>query len=129
MLPNITDRAKNYSTFSFIFIYIFLLCIQAYKFFLLRSLKITQGRKTNTISLICRTKILHKWTYLWNRKSIRDIEKSLVVTNRKPGRTGMSWKFGISRYKLICIEWINNKILLFKTRNYIWYPIINYKGK
>ena len=39
------------------------------------------------------------------------------------------WEFGISRYKLVYIGWINNKILLYSTGNYIQYPVINHNGK
>ena len=31
--------------------------------------------------------------------------------------------------KLLCIEWINNKVLLYSTGNYSQYPIINHNGK
>ena len=41
----------------------------------------------------------------------------------------MDWKFGISRWKLLYIEWINNKVLLFTTRNYVQYPVKNHKRK
>ena len=37
------------------------------------------------------------------------------------GRGGMEWEFGIGRYKLSHLEWLNHKILLYITRNY--YPI------
>ena len=40
----------------------------------------------------------------------------------------MDWEFGISRYKLLYIEWIN-KVLLYSTGNYIQYPVINHNGK
>ena len=42
---------------------------------------------------------------------------------------GMEWKVGVSRCKLLYIEWINNKALLYSTENYIQYPMINHKGK
>ena len=42
---------------------------------------------------------------------------------------GMDWEFGVSRCKLLRIEWINNKVLLCSTGNYIQYPIINHNGK
>ena len=42
---------------------------------------------------------------------------------------GMDWEFGVSRYKLLYIEWINNKVLLLSTGNYIQYPVINHNGK
>ena len=42
---------------------------------------------------------------------------------------GMGWEAGISRCKLLYIEWINNKVLLYCTGNYIQYPEINHNGK
>ena len=42
-------------------------------------------------------------------------------------KRGMDWEFGIS--KLLCIEWINNKVLLYSTGNYIEYSMINHNGK
>ena len=45
------------------------------------------------------------------------------------GGGGMECKFGISRYKLLYIEWINNKVLLYSTGNCIQYPVINHNGK
>ena len=44
-------------------------------------------------------------------------------------RGGLDWGFGISRCKLLYIEWINNKVLLYSTGNYIQYPVINHNGK
>ena len=41
----------------------------------------------------------------------------------------MDWEFGIRRCNLLYTEWINNKILLYNTGNYIQYPVINYNGK
>ena len=47
------------------------------------------------------------------------------------GRGGMGWEFGISRCKLsiLYIEWINNKVLLYSTGNFIQYPVTNHNGK
>ena len=45
------------------------------------------------------------------------------------GGGGKDWKFGISRCKLVYIGWINNKVLLYSTGNYIQYPVINLNGK
>ena len=42
---------------------------------------------------------------------------------------GLDWEFGISRGKLLYIEWINSKVLLYSTGNYIQYPVINHNGK
>ena len=41
----------------------------------------------------------------------------------------IDWEFGISRCKLLHIEWINSKILLYSTGNYIQYLGLNHNGK
>ena len=41
----------------------------------------------------------------------------------------MDWEFRIGRCKPLYIEWINNKVLLYSTRNYIQYLVINHNGK
>ena len=33
------------------------------------------------------------------------------------------------RCKLLHMKWINNKVLLYSTENYIQYPMINHNGK
>ena len=45
------------------------------------------------------------------------------------GGQGKNWGFGISRCKLVYREWINNKVLLYSTGNYIQYPVINQNEK
>ena len=47
----------------------------------------------------------------------------------RQGGGGMDWEFEISRCKPLYIEWINNKVLLDSTGNYIQYPVINHNGK
>ena len=42
---------------------------------------------------------------------------------------GMEWEVGVSRCKLLYVEWINNKILLYNTENYIQYLMIKYNGE
>jgi len=54
--------------------------------------------------------------------------------NRLTVAKGVGWGrdelgIGVSRCKLLYIEWINNKILLYSTGNYIQYPVINHNGK
>jgi len=51
------------------------------------------------------------------------IENRLVVEDR------VDWEFGISRGKLSYIRWINNKVLLYSTGNYIQCPVLNQNGK
>ena len=41
----------------------------------------------------------------------------------------MDWGLGVSRCKLLHIQWINNKILLYSIGNYIQYFVINHNGK
>ena len=38
----------------------------------------------------------------------------------------MDWESGISRCKLLHMEWINDKILLYSTGNYMQYPVNNH---
>ena len=42
---------------------------------------------------------------------------------------GEDWEFGISRWKLLDIGWINSKALWYSTGDYIQYPVINRNGK
>ena len=78
-------------------------------------------------------------TYMWYLKydtnePIYEMEResgqrSLVVTRGKWVGKGMEWAVGISRCKLLCRVWINNKVLLYSKGNYIQYPVINCNGK
>ena len=81
-------------------------------------------------------------TYMWNlkydknetiyenRKRLTDIDiQTRGCQGGWGGGGGMDWEFGISRCKLLYIEWINNKVLLYSTGNYIQYPAINHNGK
>ena len=52
-----------------------------------------------------------------------------MAAKEERGRGGMDWDFGFSRCKLLYIEWINNKVLLFSSGNYIQWPVINLNGK
>ena len=45
------------------------------------------------------------------------------------GGGGRNWEFGVSRCKLLHVEWINNKVLLYSTGNSIQYPRINHNGE
>ena len=44
---------------------------------------------------------------------------------------GEVWRreFGVSRCKLVCMEWMGNKALLYSTMNYIQCPVMNHNGK
>ena len=53
------------------------------------------------------------------------IEMKFVVTKGAGDGRGMDWKFGVSRWILLYIEWINSKVLLYSAGNYIQYPVVN----
>ena len=64
-----------------------------------------------------------------NRNRLTDIENRSVVAKGEGVGGGMKWEVGVSRCKLLYIEWINNKVLLYSTGNYIQYPVVNHNGK
>ena len=79
-------------------------------------------------------------TYMWNLKYDTNEFIYETETDSQTSRTdlwlprgwgggGMEWELGISRCKLLYIGWINNKVLLCSTGNYIQYPVINHNGK
>ena len=39
------------------------------------------------------------------------------------------WEFGTSTCKPVYTGWMNNKVLLYSTGNYIQYPVIKHNGK
>ena len=88
-------------------------------------------RKTNTIwyHLYVESKIWHKWTCLQNRNRLTDIENRLVVAEGEGEGRGMGWEFGVGRCKLLHLEWINYKVLLYSTANYMQSPGIDHNGK
>ena len=45
------------------------------------------------------------------------------------GRRGMDWEFGVIRCKLLHLEWINNKVLLYSTGNSPQYCVMTCMGK
>ena len=64
------------------------------------------------------------------QKQTQDIENRLVVAKREgEGGGEKDWEFGISRGKLLYIEWINSKVLLYSTGNSTQYSVITYMGK
>ena len=52
-----------------------------------------------------------------------------MVAKGEGYRGGEDWESGISRGKLLYIEWINNKVLLYSTGNYSQYPVTNHNAK
>ena len=64
-----------------------------------------------------------------NNGSFRDTEIRLLVAKGERAGGRMEWEVGVSRCKLLRVGWINNKIQLYSTKNYIQYPMISHNGK
>jgi len=77
--------------------------------------------------LYVNSKVQHKLTYMQKRNRLRDREQTCSCQGGTGG--GMDCEFGISRCKVLRIEWINNMVLLHSTRNSIQYSVINQNGK
>ena len=54
---------------------------------------------------------------------------SLAVAKADQGGGGLDWEFGISRGRVLYIEWVSNTARLYSTGNHIQYSITNHNGK
>ena len=45
------------------------------------------------------------------------------------GGSGMNWELGVSRCKLLHLEWIGNEVLLYSTGNYIQSLVMDHDGR
>ena len=52
-----------------------------------------------------------------------------MIAKGERGGGRMDLEFGVSRCKLLHIEWTNSNILLYSTGKYIQYPVINHNKK
>ena len=68
---------------------------------------------------------------LFTKQKQNQMQKTnLWLPKGKEGEGGTNYEFGISRYKLLYIKWINKKVLLlYSTGNYIQFPVINHNQK
>lgn len=66
------------------------------------------------------------WTYPQNRNRPTGAENRLTVAKEEVDGRRMAWEFGFIRCKLVHMEWINNKVLLWSTGNSIQCPVINH---
>ena len=62
--------------------------------------------KYGTDTLICKTET-----------GLTDIENRLVVAKGKGGGSTRNWEFGVSRCKVLHLEWTSNKVLPYSTGN------------
>ena len=58
----------------------------------------------------------------WPREQTRGCQE-------RESKEGLGWELGNNRCKILYLGWINNKIPLYSTGNYIQYPIRNHNGK
>ena len=58
-----------------------------------------------------------------------DRENRIGIDKVEGGGRGMAWVYGVGRCKLSHLKWINNKVLMYITENYIQYLVINHNGK
>ena len=58
---------------------------------------------------------------------MRDIKSRFVLPRWRRYRR-IDWEFGISRRKLLRLEWIY-MVLMYSTENYTQYPMTNHDGK
>ena len=56
---------------------------------------------------------------LSTENKLKDMEKRLCGCQWGGGESGMEWEFGVSRCKLLHLEWISNEVLVYSTGNYI----------
>ena len=101
---------------------------------------VTRGSQTKWSKSEREGQISYGITYMWNpkygtnepstkQKTDSDTENRPVVAKEEEGGRGMDWEFGVSRCKLLHLEWVNNKVLLCSTRNYIQSPDLDHNEK
>ena len=62
------------------------------------------------------------------QKKIHRQQESCVCQRGREG-SGIDWEFGVNRCKLLHLEWIDNKVLLYSTGNYIQSPVMENDDK
>ena len=91
----------------------------------------TEKDKSYNITYMWNLKKWLKWTYLQKGNRFIDIEYKCMVYWREQMGGKIEWRLslaGFSRCKLLYMEWISNKVLLYSTENYMQYPMINNNG-
>ena len=97
---------------------------------ILSEVSLTEKDKYCMISVIMQNLKCDTNELIYETETDSQIQKTnLWLPKRKGGGGGINQEFGISRYKLLHIKYINNKVLLYSTGNYIQYPVINHNGK
>ena len=71
------------------------------------------------ISLICRIQNTAQMNLYTKQKQTHGHREQTCDYQGKGGRSVMDGEFGVSRYKLLHLEWTGNEVLLHSTGNYI----------
>ena len=82
-----------------------------------------------TSKYLCVLENFHFQDYFHSLKNNCNRKQTCGCQGGERGREGLNCEFGISRCKLLYIEWINNKVPQYSTGNYMLYPVINHNGK
>ena len=98
---------------------------------MIRSSKVSQKKKDSyhMMSLICGIQNMTQNEPIYKAETLADVENRAVVAQGECAGGGMGWDFGISICKLLYMEWINNKVLLYSAGNYSHYPVIIHNGE
>ena len=80
------------------------------------------------ISLICGVENMAQMIYLQNRKDHGLGGQTCVCQGGGEG-SRMDWESGVSRCKLLHLEWISNDILLYSSGNYIQSLVMEHDGR
>ena len=62
-------------------------------------------------------------------KQKTDSQNRPVVAKAEEAGRKVAWEAGVSRCKLLYMEWINSKVLPYNTENCIQHPVIYHNGK
>ena len=71
------------------------------------------------ISLICGIFKNYANEHIYKAEIDSQTQRANLWLPRRKGEERINWKFGIKRYTLLYIKYINSKDLLYSTRNYI----------
>ena len=81
------------------------------------------------ISLICGIEYMAQIN-LQKRNKLMNVENRYAVAKRRgKERIGMDSEFGVSRYKLLPLNWKSNEVLLYSMGNYIQSLVIEHDGR
>ena len=91
--------------------------------------KVGRRQQLGGANVAIKTIQVHKWAHLWKRNRLTDVENR-HVTAKVVGWGGRAKNgAGVSKCKPLYVGWINTKVLLYSTGNYIQHPVITHNGE